>query len=117
SSHVGESAGAQGFEPCAATLEIACSPRSTLLSIKGARRESNPHPLVHSQPCRNRYTTGPDFGLQIEDCRFEIVRMKACGTSQIFNLQSSSPGWTRTTGLSHVKGTSWPLNDGTRSEG
>ncbi len=27
----------------------------------------------------------------------------------------SGPGWTRTTDLPHVKGTSWPLDDGTRS--
>ena len=27
-------AGAQGFEPCAAVLEAACSPRSTLLSVR-----------------------------------------------------------------------------------
>ncbi len=27
----------------------------------------------------------------------------------------SGPGWTRTTDLPHVKGTSWPLDDGTDS--
>src|SRR5262245_52036700 len=26
---------------------------------------------------------------------------------------ASRPGWTRTTALPHVRGTSWPLNDGT----
>ena len=72
SSHVGGSAGAQGFEPCAATLEIACSPRSTLLTIKGRWRESNPHRLVHGQPCRFRYTTATISRFQISDFRFQI---------------------------------------------
>lgn len=36
-------AGAQGFEPCRAALETACSPRSTLL-CQGVRGESNPPP-------------------------------------------------------------------------
>src|SRR5262249_10256193 len=63
------SAGAQGFEPCAAVLEAACSPRSTLLfsfsrelpralfqrsrklaaKLQGRWRESNPSP-AGSQP-------------------------------------------------------------------
>ena len=45
------SAGAQGFEPCAAVLEAACSPRSTLLSISVSGGNRTRHPEVHSLVC------------------------------------------------------------------
>ena len=55
---IGTKARARGVEPRGAVLEAAGSPRSTLVGIKrGIRRESNPCLLVHSQACRNRYTT------------------------------------------------------------
>ena len=82
-----QKAGAQGFEPCRAALETACSPRSTLL-FKGVRGESNPPP----RPSQGRMQTV---------------------TPQTPSI--SSPGWIRTSDLSHVTGMSCPLNDGTVS--
>src|SRR5205823_506800 len=49
-------AGAQGFEPCAAVLETACSPRSTLL-CQCVRGELNPPPRRSQRRMPSRYTT------------------------------------------------------------
>jgi hypothetical protein len=40
-------------------------------------------------------------------------RRQSGSPSVSFDDSQSGPGWTRTTGLPHVRGTSWPLNDGT----
>src|SRR5713101_2277710 len=76
--------GVQGFEPCPAALETACSPRSPLL-FRVSGGESNPPPRPSQGRMQNRYTTDT----------------------------ISSPGWIRTSDLSHVTGMSCPLNDGT----
>ena len=88
-----------------AVLEAACSPRSTLLSGQGVRGESNP-PLRRSQRrVPHRYTT--DTISQRRLRLSEVAKPQAAASE-------SRPGWTRTTDLPHVKGLSWPLNDGTR---
>src|SRR5262249_288364 len=108
------SAGAQGFEPCAAVLEAACSPRSTLLSrVAGGNRTR--HLPVHSRPCRNHYTTATiDSGVRNQGSGLKKTGIAFLTPDPWFLTPVlSDPGWTRTTALSHVKGTSWPLNDGT----
>ena len=74
------SAGAQGFEPCRATLEIACSPRSTLL-------------LRVSEGNRTRCLD---------------VHSVACHPATPQTPSVSSPGWIRTSDLPHVTGMSCP---------
>jgi hypothetical protein len=59
SSHTGTSAGAQGFEPCAAVLEAACSPRSTPLFFIQPGGKTGVEPALRPSQGRvlDRYTT------------------------------------------------------------
>jgi hypothetical protein len=78
-------AGAYRFELYAAALETACSPRSTLLfRVSGGNRT-----------------------------RHHDLHRVACQTTTPQTPSSRSPGWIRTSDLSHVTGMSYPLNDGT----
>src|SRR5262249_49178202 len=101
------------FGDCLLSQEHAPDNQGSLEGVEPSPSGSRPAvqiPLHHSH-----HQSISDFRFSISDLlgRLPSVNLK----SAIQNLKSSSPGWTRTTDLSHVKGTSWPLNDGTIAEG
>jgi hypothetical protein len=61
SSHVGNQARAQGFEPCATALETVCSPRSTLAWVKSPAAVANGGAAVYFSSSTFQYASLTDF--------------------------------------------------------
>ena len=56
----------------ASRLRLDIRHSSFVISSRGARAESNRHPLVHSQPCRNRYTTDTKIKCEVQSTKYEM---------------------------------------------
>jgi hypothetical protein len=109
----------QGFEPCGAVLEAACSPRSIPLHlraagfiridrplrwpIQAARGELNPSPRQSQSRVQS---ATPQAASGTEDVE------RQCSSLVFFVDCSSDPGWNRTTDFLHVKEAPLPLGHG-----